>query len=395
MLCSAQARSARTSATVSYLYDDVGRAYAGSYESTKSGVSNRALFRVMTDDHGDVLALADASGDTFAKYSYGVFGESESTSSRASTVIPSTLAAEIAAANRLRYAGYDFDPWSGVYYLQARYYDPATKQFLSRDPIGADGEESAYQYCGGNPVELIDPTGEVADYSGSGTQTRLNSLANAAAKAADEKRKKALRAAAAREAAREKARRAAAARAAAAKKAAAAKVAAAKKKAAAAKATAARKAAAAAAAERKAQQQARTAAAAQVSAQPAVTPAAAPARAAAPATPRQTSPLAEGTSGRAVFDYAMRPGTGLMLWGAWHVMLGASMIAVGGGVIGGSDGPGAVLTGGGSIVPGTATGTAAIVGGSHLIATGVGLGFAGAIDSGLVDPKDLSVMIRD
>ncbi|MBE0418296.1 MAG: RHS repeat-associated core domain-containing protein, partial [Coriobacteriia bacterium] len=47
----------------------------------------------------------------------------------------------------------------GLYYLSARYYDPATYQFLSKDPARDDGEESAYQYCGGDPVGSIDPTG--------------------------------------------------------------------------------------------------------------------------------------------------------------------------------------------------------------------------------------------
>ncbi len=82
--------------------------------------------------------------------------------SRATGALPATLAAEIAAFQRLRYSGYDYDPWSETYYLQARYYDPATKQFLSKDPAEADGEESAYQYCAGDPVNQDDPDGEFA-----------------------------------------------------------------------------------------------------------------------------------------------------------------------------------------------------------------------------------------
>lgn len=44
-------------------------------------------------------------------------------------------------------------------YLSARYYDPATCQFITKDPAKADGEESAYQYCGGDPVGKVDPSG--------------------------------------------------------------------------------------------------------------------------------------------------------------------------------------------------------------------------------------------
>jgi len=82
--------------------------------------------------------------------------------------VDATLAATIAEANVLRYAGYCFDEHSGLYYLSQRYYDPATCQFITKDPAKADGEESAYQYCGGDPVGKVDPSGEVAQYVWSG-----------------------------------------------------------------------------------------------------------------------------------------------------------------------------------------------------------------------------------
>ncbi|MBE0418197.1 MAG: RHS repeat-associated core domain-containing protein, partial [Coriobacteriia bacterium] len=40
-----------------------------------------------------------------------------------------------------------------------RHYDPATMRFLTKDPARDDGEESAYQYCAGDPVGKVDPTG--------------------------------------------------------------------------------------------------------------------------------------------------------------------------------------------------------------------------------------------
>ncbi len=46
-----------------------------------------------------------------------------------------------------------------MYYCSARTYDPTTRQFLSKDPAKDDGEESAYQYCGGDPVGKVDPSG--------------------------------------------------------------------------------------------------------------------------------------------------------------------------------------------------------------------------------------------
>ncbi|MBV9100301.1 MAG: VCBS repeat-containing protein [Candidatus Dormibacteraeota bacterium] len=50
------------------------------------------------------------------------------------------------------------DTETGLYYLQARYYEPATGQFLSRDPLVAQ-TRSPYGYAVGNPLSTIDPAG--------------------------------------------------------------------------------------------------------------------------------------------------------------------------------------------------------------------------------------------
>ena len=50
------------------------------------------------------------------------------------------------------------DAETGFQYLRARYYDPATGQFLTRDPIEAQSRE-AYGYVGGNPLNATDPSG--------------------------------------------------------------------------------------------------------------------------------------------------------------------------------------------------------------------------------------------
>jgi RHS repeat-associated protein len=65
----------------------------------------------------------------------------------------------------LRYAGYCYDEHSKLYYLSARSYDPLTRQFISKDPAKADGEESAYQYCGGEPISKADPSGMSSVYA--------------------------------------------------------------------------------------------------------------------------------------------------------------------------------------------------------------------------------------
>lgn len=45
---------------------------------------------------------------------------------------------------------------SALYYLRARYYDAATGQFLSRDPVAPS---QPYAYTADNPLNGVDPSG--------------------------------------------------------------------------------------------------------------------------------------------------------------------------------------------------------------------------------------------
>ncbi len=58
----------------------------------------------------------------------------------------------------LMFSGQYLDSESGLYYLRARYYDPATAQFLSVDPDLAQTMQS-YAYAGDDPVNRTDPSG--------------------------------------------------------------------------------------------------------------------------------------------------------------------------------------------------------------------------------------------
>jgi RHS repeat-associated protein len=56
------------------------------------------------------------------------------------------------------YNGEYTDPETGFQYLRARFYDPVTGTFLTRDPAVAATRE-AYGYVYGNPLNLVDPSG--------------------------------------------------------------------------------------------------------------------------------------------------------------------------------------------------------------------------------------------
>ena len=69
--------------------------------------------------HGDVVQLTDASGAVTKEYAYDAFGVEKDPDAN--------------DMNPFRYCGEYFDLSSGLYYLRARYYNPATGRFLTED----------------------------------------------------------------------------------------------------------------------------------------------------------------------------------------------------------------------------------------------------------------------
>ncbi|MDD3894011.1 MAG: RHS repeat-associated core domain-containing protein, partial [Syntrophomonadaceae bacterium] len=65
--------------------------------------------------------------------------------------------------NEFKYAGQIYDSETGLYYLRARYYDPTTGRFISKDSnegsIVNPLSLNLYTYCENDPLGNIDPTG--------------------------------------------------------------------------------------------------------------------------------------------------------------------------------------------------------------------------------------------
>jgi RHS repeat-associated protein len=96
------------------------------------------------DQIGSTRTATDNAGAAVATWSYDPYGNQ---AAHTGTIdVP------------LGYTGQYTDPETGLQYLRARYYDPATGQFISRDPLNAVTRE-AYGYVGGNPLNMVDPTG--------------------------------------------------------------------------------------------------------------------------------------------------------------------------------------------------------------------------------------------
>jgi len=96
-----------------------------------------------------VRQLTNSAGAVTDEYEYDAFGNSFTVSG--------------AIPNNYLYRGEQFDPDLGMYYLRARYYNPATGRFCSRDPKEGQAKIPAslhkYLYAGGDPVNRIDPFG--------------------------------------------------------------------------------------------------------------------------------------------------------------------------------------------------------------------------------------------
>jgi RHS repeat-associated protein len=105
------------------------------------------------DQLGSTRLLTGESGEVSAGFSYEPYGGLES--------------AIGTATSPFGFAGQYTDAETGLQYLRARFYDPTTEQFLTRDPI-EEQTRQAYGYARQNPLNLVDPSGLVGELAGAG-----------------------------------------------------------------------------------------------------------------------------------------------------------------------------------------------------------------------------------
>lgn len=102
------------------------------------------------DALGSVRFLLDGTGDIVNRYEYDPYGVHHYAES--ASIDPA-----------FRFGGEQWDAGSGLYYLRARYYDPALGRFLTRDPfagvLNLPQTLNPYAYVTNNPVNLTDPSG--------------------------------------------------------------------------------------------------------------------------------------------------------------------------------------------------------------------------------------------
>lgn len=110
-----------------------------------------AVTYLVTDSLGSVRGTVSGSGSLTGTTNYDAWGNPET-------------AGGLAASTPFGYAG-GYTDADGLVYLLARYYSPATWQFISVDPL-VEQTSQPYAYAGGNPVSATDPTGRSIERDG-------------------------------------------------------------------------------------------------------------------------------------------------------------------------------------------------------------------------------------
>ena len=139
------------SETLRYLYDD--SSIVGVQYTNGANINDYYFLRNL---QGDVIAIYDTNGAKVVEYDYDAWGNC--------TIKSTTTDYDLAHANPIRYRGYYYDEATKLYYLNARYYSPEFRRFISPDDTAyLDPEHvngcNLYCYCGNDPINFIDPSG--------------------------------------------------------------------------------------------------------------------------------------------------------------------------------------------------------------------------------------------
>jgi RHS repeat-associated protein len=104
------------------------------------------------DGGSNVRQLTSSAGAVTDTYEYDAFGNS--------------FTKQGTTPNNYLYRGEQYDSDLGLYYLRARYYNPLTGRFMSRDPLDGQAADPKalhkYLYADGDPTDLVDPSGKGA-----------------------------------------------------------------------------------------------------------------------------------------------------------------------------------------------------------------------------------------
>ena len=148
---------ATSSVKIVFFYDE--SSMVGFEYITADGTN---IYYYLRNLQGDVIGIYDTSGNLVVKYNYDSWGNC--------TVASGTTNQALARANPMRYRGYYYDEGTKLYYLNARYYSPEWRRFISPDDTSYLDPETPnglnlYCYCNNDPVNYADPSGHMPDWA--------------------------------------------------------------------------------------------------------------------------------------------------------------------------------------------------------------------------------------
>jgi RHS repeat-associated protein len=109
-------------------------------------ISGTTVTYFVTDADGSVRLITSSTGTTLGTETFTPFGQVASSTGTG-------------ASEPLGYDGQYRDTETGYIYLRDRYYDPATAQFLTPDPLSSI-TRAPYSYANNNPLNESDPSGD-------------------------------------------------------------------------------------------------------------------------------------------------------------------------------------------------------------------------------------------
>jgi RHS repeat-associated protein len=202
-----QDSSGAVTKSVAYTYDVFGQRIAKIIDADGAGSAPAQIERMVYD--GDNIALTfDGAGNQTHRYLYGtgvdqILADETSTSVNWALVDNLGSVRDIISSNgtvldhivydsygqvmsetntnfdfRYGYTGRERDKETGLNYYRARYYDAATGDFISEDPMGfVAGDYNLSRYVFGSPTNGTDPSGLFTDPGGKYTGGLLQKIA--------------------------------------------------------------------------------------------------------------------------------------------------------------------------------------------------------------------------
>jgi RHS repeat-associated protein len=123
-------------------------------------------YNYLYDGRGNVLAVIDNEQAVVASYRYDSFGQ--------------LLVASGSLDQPYRFSTKRYLSDVGLYYYGYRFYAPSIGRWINRDPLGEAGGLNLYGFVLNNPVNLIDPTGEIANFATAGAGAVFGGVGGAA-----------------------------------------------------------------------------------------------------------------------------------------------------------------------------------------------------------------------